>query len=396
MWAVADALDALAAGGDPGDPFADASDNALRFAAFARGIPVDADDDRNDLIYALLADRLSDDVERGRPYPGQRYTHGWIPVDLITRWNRDLADKQHLVDAVKSGARRAGPYRFSSHDTTQVDLVDFGNGTEGVVTTYGDARDADADQLGAALARSLGIPGPRKLRVADNRTVADLIDGTTWHERETQISNDTRAYELVSELSTRHRPGQESKHFDDYNYAPAAKATEKMQAEDLAVQRREMLASTAATRLGLLDLLMGVDERDVGTILLGPDGAVPVQNETAWRYADKALSPAKIAAGVRQKADGNVPPVQYSDTRSGLPRPRPTEVETWAAFSRIRSWKYNPLTAADVAFLRERLDAVRPEFLRLGRRRWWQFASDRLDAIAKHATGTVDLFAPKG
>jgi len=377
VWAVADALDALAAGDEPDDPFEGISDDALRLAAIARSIPIDHTADRDELVYALLDDRLAeDDVERGHPYPGQRYTHGWIPVAGLAQWNRDLDDKQDLVDAVTSGARRAGPYRFSSRNTTQADLVDFGNGTEGVVTTYGAERDADGDQLGAALARSIGVPAPRKLRVADNRTVSDLVDGPTWTEREDQIRNDARAYELPSEL--------ESKAFDSYNYPAPVKATEKLQNDDIDKQREEMLSSPAGLRLGLLDLLLGVDERDGGTIVLGPHGVVPVQSETAWSYADGRFRLHEAATGRAHKANGAVPPVQR--------RLGPDDLVTWSAFSEIRSWKDNPLTAADVAFLRQRLDEARAQFLRLNRRRWWEFASDRLDALAKHATGTVDLF----
>jgi len=337
-------------------------------------------------LTALQVFRLAARVIEGRPHPGQRYTHGWIPVataDLIAKWNGDLADKQHLVDAVDSGARRAGPYRYSSRDTTRVDLADFGNGSEGVVTTYlgGDPeRDADADQLGSTLARSLGIRGPRKLRVTQDRTVSDLVDGSTWTEREEQILNDPRAYELLREL--------DSPTFgkDAYNYGPAVKATAKMQGEDIAAQRDKMLSSRAGLRAGVLDLLMGVDERDGGTLVLGPDGVTPVQSETAWRYADGRNRPNEVDRA--SKANGAIAPAQRK-----LAAP---DLVTWLAFSSLRSWKDNPLTRADVVWLRERLDEVRTQFMRLGRRRWWQFAWDRLDAMAAHRAGTVDLFASQG
>ena len=137
---------------------------------------------------------------------------------------------------------------------------------------------------------------------------------------------------------------------------------------------RESLQSDAGIRLGLLDLLAGVTVRDPGTIAIGTDGVIPAQSEDGWRPYDLA--------------------------RGGAWAPRPSklrvreQVVTWTLFASGGEWRDNPLTEADIEFLRDALAAVESDFEYIGREEWWQFTTDRLDALAEHARGTRNLFAP--
>lgn len=305
-------------------------------------------------------DQLRDPIGRWTAEAGSMATRA-------AKWHTDLHGFDDLAHAVGSGAGRAGPLAYGRSGRSQAHLTDFGNHTQGVVTIYATNRHADADQLGSHLARSIGVPAPRTMRVEDDGAVGELVEGPTWAEREQQIMHDVRGYQS---------PGQERSHT-----SAAAR-----QRADLARQRDEMLGSDAGVRAGLFDLLAGIDERDGGTVVMTPHGPVPVQHEAGWLYADGRNRAGEAATGRHSKANGSVAPAERRIGRNG-------DLSLWSAFSSHRSWKDNPLTPADASFLRARLDAARPQFEKLGRLRWWQFASDRLDAIAAHAHGTRDLFA---
>jgi hypothetical protein len=347
--------------------------------------------------------------ERATPHhiPGEpyKYKHGWIPVILagaeaIATWNHDLSDKHHLVTAVESGAHAAGPIYLGDSERIHTVLGDFGNGAEHLVTTHlgPDARrNADSDQLASELARSIGIPAPRVLRIAPDRSVSDFVDGPTWAERERQILDDPRAYELVFE-----QPDQKW-YWENPKLAPA----KRLQLEDLQRQRSDMLTSDAGVRMGVLDLLAGIDVRDSGTVVLGPDGVVPVQSEVGWpaataeRIHTVTEVPRQPIPGVKLPKGMKLFDASHRNpTPPGSIAPRPTSgtfrdgLVTWQAFARGGGWLDNPLTAADITYLRQQLDAARPAFVARNQQDWWQFSSDRLDALAAHATGTVDLFAP--
>ena len=238
---------------------------------------------------------------RRHPYSGQKYVHGWIPVEVaavirhISRWHDDPNDVHDLTESVAAGATKVGPLAYGRR--AHADLADFGNGTDGVITAHpGGARDADADQLSSTLARSIGISAPRVMRVSDDETAGEFVDGPTWAEREAQILADVRAYERHGSSPDAHLYG---------NRPPTAGAL-KRQRDDLERQRADMLATDAAMRLGVLDLLAGIDQRDKGTIVVTPGGVVPVQSESGWIYADGRLRYDKVQTS---KADGKVAPV---------------------------------------------------------------------------------------
>ncbi|MBF8193275.1 hypothetical protein ITP53_47935 [Nonomuraea sp. K274] len=58
-------------------------------------------------------------------------------------------------------------------------------------------------------------------------------------------------------------------------------------------------------------------------------------------------------------------------------------------FHGIGEWIDNDLHPDDIAEARQRLQQLRPEFERMGRRAWWDAMMARLEAIAAHARGTT-------
>lgn len=55
------------------------------------------------------------------------------------------------------------------------------------------------------------------------------------------------------------------------------------------------------------------------------------------------------------------------------------------------TWIDNPLTASDIAALRNRIQVLERSFAALGRQDWYERVMTRLDAIGKHAKGTRNL-----
>ncbi|MFE6448344.1 hypothetical protein [Nocardiopsis dassonvillei] len=82
----------------------------------------------------------------------------------------------------------------------------------------------------------------------------------------------------------------------------------------------------------------------------------------------------------------------------------PTDLEGLAYTNGMRpfydfdanAWIANPLTRADIRFLRARLAGLSGEFARLGRSDWFDEMMERLDMLANNARGTTGLFSGGG
>lgn len=119
--------------------------------------------------------------------------------------------------------------------------------------------------------------------------------------------------------------------------------------------------------LGLLDHLTANADRNSGNIMVTPDGRL-VGIDHGWSFGEHNLGQTD---SVIQDEPG-----------------RPA----WH-YSRDGRWVDNPLTAADVAELRRRLEALREDFALVGRGAWLDHAMMVLDQLARHAKGTVNLIA---
>jgi hypothetical protein len=130
---------------------------------------------------------------------------------------------------------------------------------------------------------------------------------------------------------------------------------------------RRLLDSRDGRLVGLLDALIGNADRNSGNLIVGPDGRLrPIDHGFAWGFS----------------ADPN--------SLGGLFADRPLQFFVRRA-DPSNEWIDNPLTRADVAEVRRRLEALRPEFTRLGRADWLTKSLSTLDQLAEHATGTEPL-----
>ncbi|WP_460355639.1 ICP22 family protein [Actinoallomurus acanthiterrae] len=127
--------------------------------------------------------------------------------------------------------------------------------------------------------------------------------------------------------------------------------------------------SPEGRRLGLLDLIVGNgDRRD--NFLIGPDGNVI--------GIDHALA--------------------FFDTMGANPLDNPF-VQKFAEPNGLGGYRMidSPLTHSDVAYLRQALESLRPEFERLGRLDdWYDQAMGRVNELGQHATGTDPLYGDLG
>ncbi|MFC4562144.1 hypothetical protein ACFO4E_09775 [Nocardiopsis mangrovi] len=120
--------------------------------------------------------------------------------------------------------------------------------------------------------------------------------------------------------------------------------------------------------LGLLDVLVANGDRSPGNWLDQGDGRVAgIDHARAWLFTPE--DPTDLE-GMRH-TDSMRP---FYDFDAG-------------------AWIANPLTLADIQWLRARLAAVYDEFARLGRGEWFDEMTARLDMLARNARGTTNLLA---
>lgn len=272
-------------------------------------------------------------VAARRPYPGQKWRHGWIPTTyaIAVRWHKNLDGLHDLIDAVESG--EAESEQLSGGSQGVVHRVTHNNGKvsirkrlEDVSDTMGHKmgtprRQADAEQLVGRLGQAIGAPTVKVLRTEDDEVHMDFAGRTASGLTMEQIAD--------------------------------------------AVETPEGI------RLGALDVMTAnFDRQSPDNWSITADGTpVGFDHSLAfWDGSDPQDPPVKDAMG----------PFALNFVRFG---PGGTT-----------EWDDNPLSEADIAFLRLRLADLEDDFDRLGRHDWWEFASARLEAIAAHATGTESRF----
>ncbi|MFF0721336.1 phage minor capsid protein [Micromonospora sp. NPDC003816] len=227
------------------------------------------------------------------------------------------APRPSLADRVATGEKSRDPLGGGvMADTYRVRLND------GTSAVYKRAKDSsgrpaveqqDAEELGALVARAVGVRAPEIHRASRTEVYMSYLDGQVFAE------------------------------LDD---AAAG-----------ALQR-----SDEGARLGLADLLMGNTDRNSGNLLVDRGRIAAIDHGGAFEWHPEYNRP------------------------SGTPQFRD---DWWSAYgsSDTEQWHANPLSADDIALLRQRLDDLRAEFDRLGRADWWAAMMERLRALEAHATG---------
>jgi hypothetical protein len=237
----------------------------------------------------------------------------------------------HIASGVKTRQRLSGGKQGETH------RVEFNNGHQAVhkiirTDDYQNGKDqVDAEELSALVAHKLGVRAARVHRVGDEEAYQDLMPGKTAAEH---FPDDKTALSVGGNTKDKHLA--------------------------------DIVKSDEGLRIGLLDMLVGNPDRHGMNWLVGPDGKPTViDNSLAFHHAKAA----GIAAGSRGPFRG-----RFMD-KDGF------------------SLGKNDLSTEDISAIRTHLDSLRPEFERLGRTKWFDQMTGRLDEISAHATGNRKVVA---
>lgn len=257
-----------------------------------------------------------------------------IPVPEPARpYHRSVDDVQDIVVTVRSGQSEYAT-KLRGGNTDRVELVPFNNGDELVRKTG----HAEQEQAASMIARALGIDtAPRVYRDSADAGWMDYVAGETPYRAFVRLRGDpagVRAYQHQLDALTESDDGQ---------------------------------------RIGLLDHLLANTDRNNGNFILRPDGRLaPIDHGSAFldQYVGLAGEPIEVV-GLRGRGSFAAQYLEHGD---------PYHLVS------------NRLTPGDVERLRDRLRALAPDFVHIGRERWLDYALAVLDEIAPYAHGTVDLF----
>jgi hypothetical protein len=143
---------------------------------------------------------------------------------------------------------------------------------------------------------------------------------------------------------------------------------------DLPITRTldELPDQRMVTRIGLLDALTGNNDRHDGNLIVDNGEVTAIDQGLAWSWI-----------GIRKygmdAVDSNRPGARF--VHHDLP-----------SFQGQAPWVENPMTDADVELTRERLEALRPDFKRVGREDWLDHSLSMLDEIALYAEGGESIY----
>jgi hypothetical protein len=144
----------------------------------------------------------------------------------------------------------------------------------------------------------------------------------------------------------------------------------------------ERMDSDEGRMMGLLDHLISNQDRHKGNWMVtggrhgggGDEHIVPIDHGYAF---------------------GNAGPLSHPRAASYVNSPFAEHyARGTSAFGSPGRWKANDLTKGDVAEIRRRLEALRPDFEHLGRGDWHRYMLEKLDEIGKHASGTRSRLLP--
>ncbi len=218
----------------------------------------------------------------------------------------------------------------TEHNMNDVYLVRFNDGSSAVVKkSKGTGEEVkaefDAEELGAHVARVLGLTPPHVHRESEDEVFFSYLHDT----------------------------------------APGARVGAEVGVSAVDLTGRD------ARRIGLLDTLIENTDRNSGNWFTerpdDPDAPlIPIDHGQGWEPARSGFEPDEI--------------------------PYPNPFQRYLIQHSPRSaWVDNDLSPAYLAKLRPKLEALRPEFDRLGRGEWLDRALVRLDIVTAHAKGAVAL-----
>jgi 2'-5' RNA ligase len=302
----------------------------LRKVAKARGIELRRGEDRDSIAAKLLDDHKP---AKGNKRPANKPAPAVKPVadkpvaaaaepnQFAAPFHRNLDGIEDLAAAVDDGYPPKETRPLTGGKSAETELVTLKDGTQVVHKSGGNP---DAEQAAAMVAQAIGAPAPRVYRDSAGSVYMDYVDDA-----------------VVPDIARARHAGS------------AKEWREKV----------EGFASSPAGRLiGLLDLMTVNGDRNDGNWLVKDDGSVVgIDHGHAFMVG--------IGNGGRR-------------IRPFLLKNMFTAQLVDAGGQRLVSNTFDP---ADLAAMRARLEARRPDFDHIGRGRWLDYSLAVLDAVAGQA-----------
>jgi hypothetical protein len=337
---LAGALSKWRKGAGPSDPFEGFTTGAMRGAAEQRALALPRRPGRTQFGVALLSDERRK-VRRARDKAGNPPAGVMPGAPIIgdeSKYHRDISDVRDIADGVAEGVAKKKMANQGQVGETWIETLK--NGMR-VIHKWSkrdwagaDAKtQADAEQLASQLGRAIGAPIPKVYRHNDVEIYMGFIDDA--------------------------KTGDEVGHGVYGGGMPA-----------------HIADSDGARRIGILDLLANNFDRHHGNYMIDEEDRVwGIDHGLAW-------APAGLAGQNRGEPPSGTLTVfaEHFVQRGGI-------------FGG-NEWKRNDFTQAEWAEMRRKVEALRPDFDRLGRGHWHEFALARLDALAAHASDAPRQKAP--
>jgi hypothetical protein len=298
-------------------------------------------------------DWLAYDPAQKRDEQG-RWTDGFMSESALEA----VADLVSIVDDIERDPT-VEPSRLHGGQSAETLLFTLPDGRKIVrkrAPEWGDSdapkRAADAEQLGSLVANALDAPSARVLRTDEATTYIEFIPG-----------------DVLGGASD----------------AWGGKVSDRVSA---AVRQH-------GVQLGLVDVLIANQDRNLGNILQKDDGSfIGIDAANSWYAAEldddsddddrnSFMDSGRLA--LIGRLDASYPASHFArEPRAGDP--------DFQYGDDLVKWIDNPLTPSDVDETRRRLEMLRSDFKRLGREDWLDYSLSVLDELAPHAKGTESIY----
>ncbi|MFF0864171.1 hypothetical protein ACFYUV_20600 [Nonomuraea sp. NPDC003560] len=296
-------------------------------------ILADAGGDRDEAIRLLEKFGYLDQYSAGRR--ARRATEAETariePGRSSNQWHPSLDGIEDLARAVESGKPPRSREVLAGGESAVTELLTLADGTR-VVHKSGTslATANDAEQLSSLVARALGLRAPRVYRNA----------------------NDSIYMEYVEDAVT-------------------ADELRESQPREWEARVAAALDWNDGNLVGLLDVLISNSDRNAGNWMLAADGrTIPIDHGHAYTVPSDDLETYQpVPEGPVERLTGQGP------------------------FADAYADGSNPMTKADAAEARRRLEALRPDFELIGRGAWLDYSLNVLDKLEREASGFGSVFS---